>query len=124
MCMLNIWEYLIFCNYISGWADKISGSTFKLNGPFHGISLYEPIGVTGAIIPWNFPMIMFMVKAAPALAAGNTLIIKPAEQTPFTALYLAALAKKVCVCFTLHFPVFKWCWVQKKVSSFTEGGAH
>jgi acyl-CoA reductase-like NAD-dependent aldehyde dehydrogenase len=59
------------------------------------MSLYEPIGVAGAIIPWNFPILMFIMKAAPALAAGNALVLKPAEQTPLTALYLAALAKEV-----------------------------
>lgn len=81
----------------AGWADKITGNTFRLDGPYHGISLYEPIGVAGAIIPWNFPILMFIMKAAPALAAGNTLVLKPAEQTPLTALYLAALAKEAGV---------------------------
>lgn len=81
----------------AGWADKITGNTFKLDGPYQGSSLYEPIGVAGAIIPWNFPILMFIMKAAPALAAGNTLIVKPAEQTPLTALYLAALAKEAGV---------------------------
>ncbi|KAH7299950.1 hypothetical protein KP509_24G037400 [Ceratopteris richardii] len=79
---------------VAGWADKISGQTYKMDGPYQGMSLYEPYGVTGAIIPWNFPMLMFMLKVGPALAAGNTIVVKPAEQTPLTALYLAALAKE------------------------------
>ncbi|KAH7299945.1 hypothetical protein KP509_24G037200 [Ceratopteris richardii] len=79
---------------VAGWADKISGQTYKMDGPYQGMSLYEPYGVTGAIIPWNFPMAMFMMKVGPALAAGNTMVVKPAEQTPLTALYLAALAKE------------------------------
>ena len=90
-------------NQISGWADKINGGTFKLDGPFQGISLYEPMGVAGAIIPWNFPILMFIMKAAPALAAGNSIVIKPAEQTPLTALYLAALAKEVGLLFHLTY---------------------
>lgn len=83
-----------FLHSLSGWGDKISGSTFKLDGPYHGYTLYEPFGVVGAIIPWNFPMMMFMLKVAPALIAGNTVVLKPAEQTPLTALYLAALSKE------------------------------
>lgn len=79
---------------LAGWGDKITGNTFKLDGPYHAYTLYEPIGVAGAIIPWNFPLLMFIMKAAPALTAGNTLIVKPAEQTPLTALYIAALAKE------------------------------
>jgi acyl-CoA reductase-like NAD-dependent aldehyde dehydrogenase len=91
----NLFICLLQLKY-SAWADKITGNTFKLDGPFQGFSLYEPMGVVGGIIPWNFPMIAFVSKAIPALAAGNTVIIKPAEQTPLTALYLATLAKKVC----------------------------
>ncbi|MCO5600978.1 hypothetical protein L7F22_055095 [Adiantum nelumboides] len=82
---------------VAGWADKISGQTFKLDGPYQGMSIYEPYGVTGAIIPWNFPMLMFVLKVAPSLAAGNSIVVKPAEQTPLTALYLAALAKQAGV---------------------------
>eukprot|EP00249_Psilotum_nudum_P010107 c22338_g2_i1 orf=229-1737(+) len=81
----------------AGWADKIQGSTIKVDGPYQAYTLYEPIGVVGAIIPWNFPMIIFISKAAPALACGNTLVLKSAEQTPLTALYLAALAKEAGV---------------------------
>lgn len=79
---------------IAGWGDKITGNTYRADGPYHALSLYEPIGVVGAIIPWNFPMFMFVGKAAPALIAGCTMVLKPAEQTPLTALYLASLAKE------------------------------
>lgn len=82
---------------IAGWGDKIAGSTYKLDGPYQAISLYEPIGVAGAIIPWNFPILMFVMKAAPALVSGCSLVVKPAEQTPLTALYLANLAKEAGV---------------------------
>ena len=66
-----------------------------MDGPYHAISLYEPIGVAGAIIPWNFPIFLFVAKVAPALVAGCSVVVKPAEQTPLTAIYLAALAKEV-----------------------------
>ncbi|KAG0461498.1 hypothetical protein HPP92_021795 [Vanilla planifolia] len=80
--------------YFAGAADKIHGQTLKCSGEFHGYTLKEPIGVVGLIIPWNFPSIMFHSKVAPALAAGCTMIVKPAEQTPLTALYYAHLAKE------------------------------
>lgn len=79
---------------LAGWGDKITGNTYRLNGPYHATSLYEPIGVAGAIIPWNFPILMFVMKVAPCLVSGSCMIVKPAEQTPLTALYLAALAKE------------------------------
>ncbi|XP_041997545.1 aldehyde dehydrogenase family 2 member C4-like [Salvia splendens] len=79
--------------YYAGAADKIHGSTLKMSGQFHGYTLLEPVGVVGLIIPWNFPSHMFMMKAAPALAAGCTMVIKPAEQTPLSALFLAHLSK-------------------------------
>lgn len=81
--------------YYAGAADKIHGETLKMSGEFQGYTLREPIGVVGHIIPWNFPTIMFFFKVAPALAAGCTMIVKPAEQTPLTALYYAHLAKQV-----------------------------
>lgn len=81
--------------YYAGAADKIHGETLKLSGEFQGYTLREPIGVVGHIIPWNFPTIMFFFKVAPALAAGCTMLVKPAEQTPLTALYCAHLAKQV-----------------------------
>ncbi|KAL1554877.1 Aldehyde dehydrogenase, cytosolic 1, variant 2 [Salvia divinorum] len=80
--------------YYAGAADKIHGSTLKMSGQLHGYTLLEPIGVVGLIIPWNFPSHMFTLKAAPALAAGCTMVIKPAEQTPLSALFLAHLSKQ------------------------------
>ncbi|KAM3706428.1 hypothetical protein ACJW31_03G151300 [Castanea mollissima] len=75
----------------NGWADKIHGLTVPANGPFHMQTLHEPIGVAGGIIPWNFPLLMFFWKVGPALACGNTIVLKPAEQTPLTALVAAKL---------------------------------
>ncbi|XP_078605473.1 aldehyde dehydrogenase, mitochondrial-like [Branchiostoma floridae x Branchiostoma japonicum] len=80
--------------YFAGWCDKICGKTIPVDGPYFTYTRMEPIGVCGGIIPWNFPINMFILKTAPALAAGNTVVIKPAEQTPLTALYLAALVKE------------------------------
>ncbi|KAH7315964.1 hypothetical protein KP509_21G072200 [Ceratopteris richardii] len=79
---------------LAGWGDKISGDTCKVNGPYQAYTLYEPIGVAAAIIPWNFPIASLIIKAAPALVAGCTMVLKPAEQTPLTALFIAALAKE------------------------------
>ncbi|XP_042422184.1 aldehyde dehydrogenase family 2 member C4-like [Zingiber officinale] len=80
--------------YYAGAADKIHGETLKLGGEYQGYTLLEPIGVVGHIIPWNFPSTMFFLKVSPALAAGCTMVIKPAEQTPLSALYYAHLAKQ------------------------------
>ncbi|KAF5459058.1 hypothetical protein F2P56_023046 [Juglans regia] len=79
--------------YYAGAADKIHGEVLKMSRELHGYTLQEPIGVVGQIIPWNYPSVMFFLKVSPALAAGCTMIIKPAEQTPLTALYYAHLAK-------------------------------
>ncbi|KAL4283716.1 hypothetical protein GQ457_16G003840 [Hibiscus cannabinus] len=79
--------------YYAGAADKIHGTVLKLSKGLQGYTLKEPIGVVGSIIPWNFPTAMFFMKTAPALAAGCTIILKPAEQTPLSALYFAHLAK-------------------------------
>ncbi|GFP87146.1 aldehyde dehydrogenase family 2 member c4 [Phtheirospermum japonicum] len=79
--------------YYAGAADKIHGSTLKMSRELHGYTLVEPIGVVGHIVPWNFPTQMFVMKVGPALAAGCTMVIKPAEQTPLSALYYAHLAK-------------------------------
>lgn len=65
-----------------------------VDGPFFTYTRHEPIGVCGQIIPWNYPILMLAWKFGPALACGNTLVLKPAEQTPLTALYIAALAKE------------------------------
>ena len=78
--------------YYAGWADKVHGETIPVDGPFFNYTLREPLGVVGAIVPWNFPMSLAAWKLAPALACGNTIILKPAEQTPYTALRLAELA--------------------------------
>lgn len=77
--------------YYAGWADKIHGLTVPADGPYHVQTLHEPIGVAGQIIPWNFPLLMFAWKVGPALACGNTIVIKTAEQTPLSALYVANL---------------------------------
>ncbi|XP_021276377.1 LOW QUALITY PROTEIN: aldehyde dehydrogenase family 2 member C4 [Herrania umbratica] len=79
--------------YFAGAADKIHGTVLKLSKGLQGYTLREPIGVVGHIIPWNFPTILFFTKVAPALAAGCTMVVKPAEQTPLSALYYAHLAK-------------------------------
>ncbi|EFJ51086.1 hypothetical protein VOLCADRAFT_73567 [Volvox carteri f. nagariensis] len=81
--------------YYAGWADKIHGKTIPVDGPYLAYTLHEPIGVVGQIIPWNFPLLMAAWKLGPALAAGNTVVLKPAEQTPMTALRLAQLAQEV-----------------------------
>ncbi|KAK6117985.1 hypothetical protein DH2020_048270 [Rehmannia glutinosa] len=78
-------------HYYAGWADKIHGLTVPADGPHHVQVLHEPIGVAGQIIPWNFPLLMFAWKVGPALACGNTIVLKSAEQTPLTALYTAKL---------------------------------
>ncbi len=79
--------------YFAGWATKIYGRTMDLSRPnLHAYTLKEPIGVVGLIIPWNFPLLMAAWKLAPALAAGCACILKPAEETPLTALRLGELA--------------------------------
>lgn len=80
--------------YYGGAADKIHGEVLKMSQALQGLTLREPIGVVGHIIPWNFPTTMFFMKVAPALAAGCTMIVKPAEQTPLSALFYANLAKQ------------------------------
>ena len=84
-------------HYQAGWATKLLGSTFQPSVPyapgaqFLGMTIREPIGVVGQIIPWNFPLLMAAWKLGPALATGNTVVLKPAEQTPLTALLLGEL---------------------------------
>ena len=77
--------------YYGGWADKITGDTLPVDGPFFTYTLREPIGVVGAIVPWNFPLNIASWKFAPALAAGCTVVLKPASETPLTALAMAEL---------------------------------
>ncbi|KAG2718517.1 hypothetical protein I3843_03G216300 [Carya illinoinensis] len=79
--------------YYAGAADKIHGEVLKMSREFHAYTLREPIGVVGLIIPWNFPTTILFSKVSPALAAGCTMVVKPAEQTPLSALYYAHLAK-------------------------------
>jgi len=80
--------------YYAGFADKIHGQTIPIRGNYFCYTRREPVGVVGQIIPWNFPMLMVAWKWGPALAAGCTIVMKPAEQTPLTCLRLARLAQK------------------------------
>src|SRR3954465_467244 len=80
--------------YYAGWADKIQGSTIPVRGDYFCYTRREPVGAVGQIIPWNFPMLMTAWKWGPALAAGCTIVMKPAEQTPLTCLRMARLAQK------------------------------
>jgi len=77
--------------YYAGWADKIQGKTIPVAGNYFCYTRHEPVGVVGQIIPWNFPLLMQAWKLGPALAAGNTVVLKPAEQTPLTALRVGEL---------------------------------
>jgi aldehyde dehydrogenase (NAD+) len=77
--------------YFAGWADKVHGKTIPIDGDYFCYTRHEPVGVVGQIIPWNFPMLMQAWKMAPALATGNTIVMKPAEQTPLTALRIGEL---------------------------------
>src|SRR6202161_1663749 len=84
-------------HYMAGWATKIEGNTINISVPympganFHSYTLREPLGVVGQIIPWNFPLLMAAWKLGPALTTGNCVVLKPAEQTPLSALLLAQL---------------------------------
>ncbi len=93
---------LDFCRYIAGWPTKIEGSTLPVSMPYYpdpnakffAYTTREPVGVVGAIVPWNFPLLMAIWKLAPALATGCTSILKPAEETPLTALRLGELVQE------------------------------
>ena len=78
--------------YYAGWADKVMGETIPVKGNHLTYTLREPVGVVAAIVPWNFPLLLLAWKVAPALACGNTVIVKPASQTPLTALALGEIA--------------------------------
>lgn len=80
--------------YYAGWADKIQGKTIPIRGDYFCYTRREPVGVVGQIIPWNFPALMVAWKWGPALAAGCTIVMKPAEQTPLTCLRMARLAQR------------------------------
>src|SRR5262245_57402088 len=81
--------------YYAGWSDKIHGQTIPIDGDYFCYTRHEPVGVVAQIIPLNFPLLMQAWKWGPALACGNTLVLKPAEQTPLTALRVAQLAQEV-----------------------------
>jgi acyl-CoA reductase-like NAD-dependent aldehyde dehydrogenase len=78
--------------YFAGWADKLHGDTIPVKGSGLVYTLREPLGVVAAIVPWNFPLLLAMWKVAPALAAGNTVVLKPASQTPLTAIAFGQIA--------------------------------
>ncbi|KAK7467893.1 hypothetical protein BaRGS_00036868 [Batillaria attramentaria] len=80
--------------YYAGWCDKIHGKTIPVDGTYFTYTRHEPVGVCGQIIPWNYPIMMLAWKLGPALACGNTVVLKPAEQTPLTALHCASLFKE------------------------------
>jgi aldehyde dehydrogenase (NAD+) len=80
--------------YYAGWASKIHGETLQLRENAFTFTLRHPVGVVGAIVPWNFPFLLSSWKIAPALAAGNTMVLKPASQTPLTALKFAELCQQ------------------------------
>ncbi|RHZ67320.1 aldehyde dehydrogenase family protein [Aspergillus thermomutatus] len=80
--------------YYGGWADKIVGQTIDTNPGSLTYTRHEPVGVCGQIIPWNFPLLMWSWKIGPAISTGNTVVLKTAEQTPLSALYVAKLVKE------------------------------
>ncbi|XP_046542736.1 aldehyde dehydrogenase, mitochondrial-like [Haliotis rubra] len=80
--------------YFAGWCDKITGQTIPVDGSYFTFTRREPVGVCGQIIPWNYPLAMVSWKWAPALACGCTIVLKPAEQTPITALIAGSLIKE------------------------------
>ncbi|KKO97065.1 aldehyde dehydrogenase (NAD+) [Trichoderma harzianum] len=86
-------SYNVF-KYYAGWADKIYGDTIDTSPTKLAYTLQEPLGVCGQIIPWNFPFMMLAWKVAPALACGNVVIVKPAEQTPLSAMYFGKLVQE------------------------------
>ncbi|KAG1750521.1 Aldehyde/histidinol dehydrogenase [Suillus paluster] len=84
--MADLPRSVAILRYYAGWADKVQGKTIETNEKKMAYTRHEPIGVVGAIIPWNFPLSMLSSKIGPVLAAGNTVILKPSELTPLTAL--------------------------------------
>ncbi|XP_048467698.1 aldehyde dehydrogenase, mitochondrial [Rhincodon typus] len=89
--------------YYAGWADKYHGKTIPIDGNYFCYTRHEPVGVCGQIIPWNFPLLMQAWKLGPALATGNVVVMKVAEQTPLTALYVANLIQEVGLIFFFFF---------------------
>lgn len=90
----DLCEAIAVLRYYAGWADKIHGLTIPTTPQKFAYTLKQPIGVCGQIIPWNFPIMMAAWKLGPALACGNTVVLKPAEQTPLSILYFATLVQK------------------------------
>jgi aldehyde dehydrogenase (NAD+) len=82
---------LAHLRYFAGWSDKNHGKTIPIAGDYFCYTRHEPVGVVGQITPWNFPLLMYGMKLGPALAMGNTIVLKPAEQTPLTALRIGEL---------------------------------
>ena len=89
---LDIGFAIDILRYYAGWPDKILGQTIPMAGPYLAYTKEEPVGVCGQIVPWNFPLLMAVFKIAPALATANTIVLKPAEQTPLSAIRLGELA--------------------------------
>jgi len=92
--MMDIGMAVSTLQYYAGFADKIHGKTIPTDNAYFAYTKPQPIGVVGQIIPWNYPVVMMAWKLGPALATGCTVVLKPAEQTPLTALYVAALTKE------------------------------
>lgn len=90
----DLGEVITTLRYYAGWADKLHGQTIPTSPQKFAYTLKQPIGVCGQIIPWNYPLAMAAWKLGPALACGNTVVLKPAEQTPLSILYLATLISK------------------------------
>ncbi|KAJ0312435.1 mitochondrial aldehyde dehydrogenase [Colletotrichum fioriniae] len=90
----DVAETISTLRYYAGWADKIHGETIPTTPQKFAYTIKQPIGVCGQIIPWNYPIMMAAWKLGPALACGNTVVLKPAEQTPLSVLYFATLVKE------------------------------
>jgi acyl-CoA reductase-like NAD-dependent aldehyde dehydrogenase len=91
MALYDIGLSVSILRYYAGWTEKLQGITVPMTGPFMSYTRSEPIGVCGQIVPWNFPILMATFKLAPVLATGCTAILKPAENTPLSALKLGEL---------------------------------
>ncbi|KAK9242904.1 aldehyde dehydrogenase domain-containing protein [Lipomyces tetrasporus] len=90
----DVYSCMGFLRYYGGWADKIHGKVIETSPGSFNFTKQEPIGVCGMIIPWNFPLLNCLIKIAPAIACGNTLVLKTADQAPLSALYAARLCKE------------------------------
>jgi hypothetical protein len=94
-CQIDLALVVKNLRYYAGWADKLHGKTIPQEGNFFSYTRHEPLGVCGAIIPWNFPLLMMAWKLGPALACGCTMIIKTSEKTPLSAFAVCKLIKEV-----------------------------